>query len=70
MKVTIDIEVNDEVLLKLLEKSKDENFDVSEIAQAIQTNIGLKLKADIAKVVIDLCKSQNIPLGDLLTSNG
>lgn len=64
MKVTIEIEIADEILLKVIEKGEG----LEDIGEAIKTNVGLKLKADIAKILINVCKQQNIPLADLLSS--
>lgn len=64
MKVTIDIEINDEILLEAIKKGEG----LEDIGAAIQTNVALKIKADFAKIVIDICKAQNIPLGDLISS--
>lgn len=67
MKITIDIEIGDEVLLEAIKKGK-ELEDLAPILTAIQTNIALKLKADAAKILLEVCKQQNVPLEDLLSS--
>lgn len=66
MTISITIEIPDEILLEAIKKSPDGNLE--ELVQAIQTNIGLKLKADAAKVLLEVCKQQNIPLADLISS--
>lgn len=67
MKITIDIEIGDEVLLEAIKKGEALE-DLTPILTAIQTNIALKLKADAAKILLEVCKQQNIPLADLLSS--
>lgn len=67
MKITIDIEIGDEVLLEAIKKGEALE-DLTPILTAIQTNIALKLKADAAKILLEVCKQQNVPLADLLSS--
>lgn len=67
MKITIDIEISDEVLLEAIKKGEALE-DFAPVLSAIQTNIGLKLKADAAKILLEVCKQQNVPLADLLSS--
>jgi len=67
MKITIDIEIADEVLLEAIKKGEALE-DLTPILTAIQTNIALKLKADAAKILLEVCKQQNVPLADLLSS--
>lgn len=67
MKITIDIEIGDEVLLEAIKKGEALE-DLTPVLTAIQTNIALKLKADAAKILLEVCKQQNVPLADLLSS--
>lgn len=67
MKITIDIEIGDEVLLEAIKKGEALE-DLTPVLTAIQTNIALKLKSDAAKILLEVCKQQNVPLADLLSS--
>lgn len=67
MEITISIKIADEVLLEAIKKGEALE-DLTPILTAIQTNIALKLKADAAKILLEVCKQQNVPLADLLSS--
>lgn len=64
MKITIDIEISDEVMAEAVK----DPAATQKLVAAIATNINLKLKADAAKILIEFCKQLNIPLEDLLSS--
>lgn len=65
MKLTISIEIADDVILKALENGEA----TQELIKAIGTRVQVSIKEDFVRTALAVCKEYKIPLADFVSSN-
>ena len=64
MKLTISIEIADDVILKALENNKA----TEELLKSVGTRVQVSLKEDFVRTALAVCKEYKIPLADFISS--